>query len=88
MARVKTLVLGVVLSALALPASAQRLPANVEPIHYDLTVEPDLAAATFTGREAITVRLHAPARTIVLNAAEIEFGSVRSSREGARRSQS
>ena len=47
------------------------------PVHYDLTVEPDLAAATFTGREAITVQLQAPARVIVLNAAEIEFGSVR-----------
>ncbi len=40
---------------------AQRLPGNVAPVHYDLAVEPDLAAATFAGREAIAVTLQAPA---------------------------
>ena len=77
MARVKPLILAAVLSTVAVPAWAQRLPANVTPVHYDLTVEPDLVAAAFAGRETITVRLQAPARAIVLNAAEIEFGTVR-----------
>ena len=61
----------------AVPAYAQRLPDNVVPVHYDLTVEPDLANATFAGREAIDVTLKAAAKTIVLNAAEITFGPVR-----------
>src|SRR5687767_3604596 len=54
-------------------ASAQRLPADVTPIHYDITVAPDLAAAKFTGEETIRVRLAKPSASIVLNAAEIGF---------------
>ena len=61
---------------LALPAYAQRLPETVVPVHYDLTVEPDLAKATFAGRVGIDVMLKAPSTTIVLNAAEITFGQV------------
>src|SRR5262245_51740742 len=32
-----------------------RLPTSVAPIRYDLRLEPDLVAATFTGEESITV---------------------------------
>ena len=46
------------------------------PVHYDLTVEPDLAKATFAGRAGIDVMLKAPSKTVVLNAAEITFGQV------------
>ena len=60
----------------AVPAYAQRLPDTVVPAHYDLTVEPDLAKATFSGREAIDVTLKTPSKAIVLNAAEITFGDV------------
>jgi aminopeptidase N len=60
----------------AAPALAQRLPSSVLPSHYDLTVVPDLAAATFTGTERITVTLAGPSTSIVLNAAEIEFDTV------------
>jgi aminopeptidase N len=69
------------LSALLLPfcpiaAHAQRLPANVHPEHYTLSLTPDLKTATFTGKETIDVTLAAPAATITLNAAEIKFDSV------------
>lgn len=60
----------------AAPAFAQRLPATVTPIHYDIHVAPDLAAATFTGEETIRVRIGQRTRTIVLNAAEIVFKDV------------
>jgi aminopeptidase N len=60
----------------ASPALAQRLPGNVTPAHYDLAVTPDLQKATFGGSERIEVTLKAPARTITLNAAEIEFDTV------------
>ena len=47
------------------------------PLHYDITVAPDLAAAKFTGEETIRVRLARPSTAIVLNAAEITFGEVK-----------
>jgi aminopeptidase N len=70
--------MSVTLSAvlLASPAAAQRLPQTAQPIHYDITIALDLAAARFSGQERIRVRLTQPASAIVLNAAEIEFHSV------------
>jgi aminopeptidase N len=67
------------LAALLLTAStaaAQRLPATVVPVHYDLTVTPRLADGKFSGRETIQLRLTAATPAIVLNAAEITFGDV------------
>src|SRR6185312_6341956 len=49
----------------------------VRPVHYALTITPDLAKARFEGTERIDVVLDAPASAITLNAAEIEFESVR-----------
>ena len=63
--------------AAASPAAAQRLPASVVPIHYDITVAPDLASAKFAGNVTIRVRLASPSDAIVLNAAEITFKDVR-----------
>jgi len=68
--------------ALAPPARAQRLPDNVLPEHYALTLTPDLKAATFTGSEAIDVTLSAPTYTITLNATEIAFESVKVTADG------
>src|SRR5687768_7388660 len=59
----------------AATASAQRLPSAVTPLHYDITVTPRLAEATFGGNVVIRLRLASPSSTIVLNAAEIKFGS-------------
>jgi puromycin-sensitive aminopeptidase len=61
---------------LPLSASAQRLPSNAVPSHYEIAVAIDLAAATFTGDETIRVHLQAPSESIVLNAAEIAFNDV------------
>jgi aminopeptidase N/puromycin-sensitive aminopeptidase len=58
-------------------AGAQRLPGALRPEHYALTITPDLAKARFSGVETIEVILDAPATTITLNAAEIEFASVK-----------
>ena len=57
-------------------AAAQRLPDFVTPVHYDITVAPDLAAAKFSGEETIRVRLARPTTAITLNAAEITFDEV------------
>lgn len=61
---------------LATPAHAQRLPGNVVPDHYDIAVEPNLAAASFAATERISVTLDKRSRTITVNAAEIVFDSV------------
>jgi aminopeptidase N len=55
------------------PAAAQRLSGTVIPEHYTLWFAPDLAKATFRGRETIRVQLKSPASSITLHAAEIEF---------------
>src|SRR4051812_3957458 len=57
-------------------ASAQRLPATVTPLHYELTVTPRLADARFSGKESIDLHVNAATSAIVLNAAEITFGDV------------
>lgn len=67
-----TLFLAVYLG-LPLIASAQRLPGNVLPDNYDLTFQPDLAKAVFSGDEIIHVRLQKPASVITLNSADIQF---------------
>jgi puromycin-sensitive aminopeptidase len=61
---------------LAAPAFAQRLPGGVTPEHYTLWFAPDLAKATFRGRETIRLQVAKPTTTITLHAAEIAFTNV------------
>ena len=60
----------------ATAAPGLRLPRQVVPDHYAMTITPDLAAATFAGEETIDVRVLEPTARIVLHAAEIAFGRV------------
>jgi puromycin-sensitive aminopeptidase len=50
-----------------------RLPRTVVPRRYDLTLAPDLAAATFDGSEAIAVEVVEPTAEVVLNAVDMEI---------------
>jgi puromycin-sensitive aminopeptidase len=50
-----------------------RLPAGVTPVRYDLTLAPDLGAATFTGTVDIEVEVTESTDTIVLNAIELDI---------------
>ena len=52
-----------------------RLPRHVIPTRYDLRLEPDLARATFTGQVTITIMVHQPTQTILLNAADLALRS-------------
>ncbi len=63
------------LSCLGIIASAwgQRLPVTVVPESYDLTLEPNLVKATFSGDEIIRVKVLKPTATVTLNAAELEL---------------
>ena len=53
-----------------------QLPRTVSPSHYDVTVTPDAKALTFAGKEVIDINVLAATDTIVLQAADIAFGSV------------
>ncbi|CAL8347790.1 unnamed protein product [Lota lota] len=55
------------------PWAELRLPASVRPVHYDLTVHPDLDAMTFTGRTVITMAVLHSTKRIVLHAADLDI---------------
>lgn len=50
-----------------------RLPRDVEPLRYDLTLTPDLDNASFTGEERVTLTIKSPVESVKLNAAELEI---------------
>ena len=52
-----------------------KLPTNVRPTLYTLTLEPDLEAFTFTGSETIAIEVDEPASLIAMNSAEIAIQS-------------
>ena len=53
-----------------------RLPRTVTPERYRLTLEPDLAAATFSGIAEIDVVVHEPVTEIAVNAVDLGFGEL------------
>ena len=56
-------------------ASAFRLPTNVCPIRYRITLTPDLDTFTFTGEEWVEIDILEPVSEIVLNAVELQVSS-------------
>ncbi|HEV8564411.1 MAG TPA: M1 family metallopeptidase [Actinomycetota bacterium] len=50
-----------------------RLPRSVVPSRYDLVLEPDLLAATFSGAVDVAVRVTEPVTEVVLNALDLEI---------------
>jgi puromycin-sensitive aminopeptidase len=56
-------------------ASAFRLPTNVCPIRYHITLTPDLDTFTFTGEEWVEIDILEPVSEIVLNAVELQVSS-------------
>jgi puromycin-sensitive aminopeptidase len=50
-----------------------RLPRTVIPRRYELTLAPDLAAATFTGEAAIAVDVLEPVSQVLVNAVDLEI---------------
>ncbi len=75
------LALPTVAAATKLPAASfvtttTQLPRDVRPLHYELSIAPDAAALTFTGRAAIAIEVRKPTRHITLNAAGLQFSSV------------
>lgn len=58
------------------PGNPYRLPRTVAPVRYTLALEPDLAAAAFTGHVIIEAQAADAADHVVLNAAELDVAAV------------
>jgi puromycin-sensitive aminopeptidase len=54
-----------------------RLPRNVVPSRYDITIETDLDGSRFRGAEDVAITVHEATSSIVLNAKELEVSDVR-----------
>ncbi len=63
-------------------ASEYRLPPNVVPERYEISLAPDLRAFTFAGEENVAVRIVSAAAEVVLNALELEIDRVSAERGG------
>ena len=53
-----------------------RLPRTVVPSRYEMTLEPDLGNATFTGSQTVAVEVLEPVNEVVLNAIELVISAV------------
>ena len=71
----KKILLGFGLLLLSGFCSAQRLPGNVVPDHYNLRFTPDFSSNSFAGDETIDVYVLSPTNSIVLHAVDIDFKS-------------
>ena len=54
-----------------MPGAGVRLPAEVAPERYDITVTPDAEARTFKGSERIAIDVQGETRHGILNALEL-----------------
>ena len=59
-----------------------RLPRDVVPTRYEISIAPDLEAATFSGHERVELEVTVPTRSIVCNAAELGISHARLSWPG------
>jgi puromycin-sensitive aminopeptidase len=66
------------------PENPHRLPRTVVPHRYDLTLEPDLDAASFSGSEAVAVEIVEPTSVVVLNALELDIDEAAVEVDGTR----
>jgi aminopeptidase N len=64
---------GAVLLTAVGQAAADRLPADVTPLHYQLIVTPDFGTATFDGDLTIDIRVEKPTSRITLNAVDLDI---------------
>ncbi|WAR11473.1 PSA-like protein [Mya arenaria] len=69
-------------STMAAKTPFERLPTNVVPVNYDVTLKPSLKSFTFEGSETIQVTVVEPTKAISVNCIEIEVKSVQYQADG------
>jgi puromycin-sensitive aminopeptidase len=52
-----------------------RLPSHASPLHYTLTLKPNLEAFTFSGQEVVKIGLTKPTKTLTLHAKDLDITS-------------
>ncbi|WP_287131190.1 M1 family metallopeptidase [Candidatus Cyanaurora vandensis] len=62
-------------SKFSLANTPGKLPKDILPEHYAITLTPDLATQTFTGTETVTIRVTKPRNTIILNSLEMTISA-------------
>ncbi|TPG42792.1 M1 family peptidase [Sphingomonas koreensis] len=70
------LTLGLLLGVSTPALAAGSLPQNVAPVAYDITVNPNAKAMTFSGSESVTIDVKQATDKIVLNAANLDISKV------------
>ncbi|HUS62695.1 MAG TPA: M1 family metallopeptidase [Acidimicrobiales bacterium] len=55
--------------------SQYRLPTNVVPVHYEVTLSPDLETCTYGGEERVQIEVGEAVREIVLNSLDLDIHS-------------
>ncbi len=58
------------------PWNRMRLPKTVSPVHYDLTIHPNLTTLDFTGVVRIQLDVHEDTSTVVLHAKQMQISNV------------
>ncbi|MBI4463376.1 MAG: M1 family metallopeptidase [Acidobacteria bacterium] len=50
-----------------------QLPTDVEPLHYEIALRPDISTFTFTGSEIIRIRIRKPVSKIILHCLDLKL---------------
>ena len=51
----------------------KRLPSNVIPLNYGITLKPNIKSFTFSGNETVKVKVNEETKTVVLNVLELDI---------------
>ncbi|XP_074495247.1 endoplasmic reticulum aminopeptidase 1-like isoform X2 [Sebastes fasciatus] len=58
------------------PWDSMRLPKTISPVHYDLTIHPNLTTLDFTGVVRIQLDVHEDTSTIILHSKQLQISNV------------
>ncbi|KAK6494852.1 leucyl-cystinyl aminopeptidase isoform X1 [Huso huso] len=58
------------------PWTSMRLPRAVSPVHYDLTLQPNLTTMKFTGSVTITVKVNEDTKNVVLHSSGLDISKI------------